>query len=91
MHSPDPNVVHLIGFGIASGATGCVPPLVVLSDERLHPISLGLNSWRSSTDRLPELNQLTTGGVLLSVIPLAIAMIVLQRHRRGGLTEGAVK
>ncbi|GAA1174574.1 carbohydrate ABC transporter permease [Nesterenkonia xinjiangensis] len=66
-------------------------PLVMLTDDRLFPITLGLNHWRSQTDRLPEFYELTTGGVLLSVIPLAIAMIVLQRFWRGGLTEGAVK
>ena len=66
-------------------------PLVMLTDEELFPITLGLNHWRSQTDRLPEFYELTTGGVLLSVIPLAIAMIVLQRFWRGGLTEGAVK
>lgn len=66
-------------------------PLVMLADQDLYPITLGLNNWRSQTDRLPEFYQLTTGGVLLSVIPLAIAMIVLQRFWRGGLTEGSVK
>ncbi|NNG36762.1 carbohydrate ABC transporter permease [Nakamurella aerolata] len=66
-------------------------PLVMLSDTNLYPITLGLNNWRSQVDRLPEFYELTTGGVLLSVIPLGIAMIVLQRYWRGGLTEGAVK
>lgn len=66
-------------------------PLVMLSDSNLFPITVGLNNWLSQADRLPEFYQLTTGGVLLSVIPLAIAMIVLQRFWRGGLTEGAVK
>jgi len=66
-------------------------PLVMLSDSRLYPITLGLNNWLSQVDRLPEFYELTTGGVLLSIIPLAIAMIVLQRFWRGGLTEGAVK
>ena len=66
-------------------------PLVMLSDSNLFPITLGLNNWRSQVDRLPEFYELTTGGVLLSVIPLGIAMIVLQRFWRGGLTEGSVK
>ncbi len=35
--------------------------------------------------------QTTIGGAFVSVIPLAIAMIVLQRFWQGGLTEGAVK
>lgn len=66
-------------------------PLVMLSDQRLYPITLGLNNWRAQTDRLPEFYELTTGGLLLSVIPLAVAIIVLQRFWRGGLTEGSVK
>lgn len=66
-------------------------PLVMLSDTRLYPITLGLNNWLSQVNRLPEFYQLTTGGVLLSIIPLAIAMVVLQRFWRGGLTEGSVK
>ncbi|WP_394937999.1 carbohydrate ABC transporter permease [Psychromicrobium sp. YIM B11713] len=66
-------------------------PLIMLSDNSLYPITLGLNNWRSQVDRLPEFYELTTGGVLLSIIPLAIAMVALQRFWRGGLTEGAVK
>ncbi|PTT68295.1 carbohydrate ABC transporter permease [Arthrobacter sp. HMWF013] len=66
-------------------------PLVMLSDAGLYPITLGLNNWLSQVDRLPEFYELTTGGVLLSIIPLSIAMVVLQRFWRGGLTEGAVK
>jgi multiple sugar transport system permease protein len=66
-------------------------PLVMLSDSDLYPITLGLNNWLSQVDRLPEFYELTTGGVLLSIIPLGIAMIVLQRYWRGGLTEGSVK
>ena len=66
-------------------------PLIMLADSNLYPITLGLNNWRSQVDRLPEFYQLTTGGVLVSIIPLIIAMIVLQRFWRGGLTDGAVK
>lgn len=66
-------------------------PLVMLADERLYPITLGLDNWRAQTDRLPEFFQLTTGGALLSVIPLAVLILVLQRFWRGGLTEGSVK
>ena len=66
-------------------------PLVMLSDDELYPITLGLSNWHGQTQRLPEFYELTTGGVLLSVIPLLIAMLVLQRFWRGGMTAGAVK
>ncbi|HEV7628210.1 MAG TPA: carbohydrate ABC transporter permease [Streptomyces sp.] len=66
-------------------------PLVMLSDDRKYPITLGLTTWQTTQDRVPELVQYTIGGAFLSVIPLAVAMLVLQRFWRTGLTEGSVK
>ncbi|MGA5899005.1 carbohydrate ABC transporter permease [Streptomyces venetus] len=66
-------------------------PLVMLSDDRKYPITLGLTTWQAAANRIPELNQLTVGGAFLSVLPLAAAMLVLQRYWRSGLTQGSVK
>ncbi len=66
-------------------------PLIMLADEELFPMTLGLNTWMSQTDRLPEFYELTIGGSLLSVVPLAILVAVLQRFWKGGLGEGSVK
>jgi multiple sugar transport system permease protein len=66
-------------------------PLVMLSSNTLYPLTLGLTTWQAGSIRTPELLQTTIGGAFVSVIPLAIAMIVLQRFWQGGLTEGAVK
>lgn len=66
-------------------------PLVMLSNDKLYPITLGLTTWQAGSARNPQLLQTTIGGALVSVVPLAIAMIVLQRFWRGGLTEGSVK
>jgi len=46
------------------------------------PDHAGLNAWRSQVDRSPQFYELTIGGLLVSVIPLAIAMIFLQRYWR---------
>jgi multiple sugar transport system permease protein len=66
-------------------------PLVMLSDPKLYPVTLGLTSWQSFQDRQPDLYQLVVGGAFVSVLPLMIAMIVLQRYWRTGLTQGSVK
>ncbi|WP_239076946.1 carbohydrate ABC transporter permease [Actinocatenispora rupis] len=66
-------------------------PLVMLSDSKLYPITLGLTSWFGYTDRQPVLYQYTVGGAFLSVLPLMVLMVVLQRYWRTGLTEGSVK
>jgi multiple sugar transport system permease protein len=64
---------------------------VVASRSSPGAITFGLDDRLGEVDRLPEFYELTTGGVLLSIVPLALAMIVLQRFWRGGLTEGSVK
>ncbi|PSK85040.1 carbohydrate ABC transporter membrane protein 2 (CUT1 family) [Murinocardiopsis flavida] len=66
-------------------------PLIMLADPDLYPLTLGLNNWYAQVERLPEFYELTTGGVLVSTVPLVAAMFVLQRFWRGGFTEGAVK
>lgn len=86
-----PAIVTILLFQFIAIWNNYMLPLVMLADEKLYPITLGLDNWRAQTDRLPEFYQLTTGGALLSVIPLAILILVLQRFWRGGLTEGSVK
>lgn len=86
-----PAIVTIVLFQFVAIWNNYMLPLVMLADEKLYPITLGLDNWRAQTDRLPEFYQLTTGGALLSVIPLAILILVLQRFWRGGLTEGSIK
>ncbi|MCX5126715.1 carbohydrate ABC transporter permease [Streptomyces sp. NBC_00347] len=66
-------------------------PLVMLSDNRLFPVSLGLYTWNTETRAFPEYYPLVVTGSLLAVIPLVIAFVALQRHWKAGLTAGSVK
>ncbi|MFB7025709.1 MULTISPECIES: carbohydrate ABC transporter permease [unclassified Streptomyces] len=66
-------------------------PLIMLQDERLYPVTLGLFTWQTQTSRLPELQTLTIVGALVSVIPIVLTFLLLQRHWRAGLAAGAVK
>lgn len=66
-------------------------PLVMLADEELYPITLGLVTWQSYQGRDIEMYTNVVTGSMLSVIPLIIAIVILQRFWRGGLTEGSIK
>ncbi|MYS43579.1 carbohydrate ABC transporter permease [Streptomyces sp. SID8499] len=66
-------------------------PLVMLSDNRLFPLSLGLYSWNTQTHAFPEYYPLVVTGSLLGIVPLVVAFIALQRHWKAGLTAGSVK
>ncbi|MEV8535555.1 carbohydrate ABC transporter permease [Streptomyces sp. NPDC051211] len=65
--------------------------LLMLNDERLYPVSLGLFMWNRSVYQQPELYPLVIAGSLVSVVPLVLAFLGLQRFWRSGLTAGAVK
>ena len=70
-------------------------PLLVLQSPELMPITLGLTSWNQQS-LFPStgsevLYSLVVTGSLLSIIPLIVIFIFLQRYLRSGLTLGAVK
>ncbi|WP_371786278.1 carbohydrate ABC transporter permease [Streptosporangium subroseum] len=66
-------------------------PLVMLSDQHLFPLSLGLYSWNTQVTAFPEYSTLVITGSLLSVVPLLLVFVFLQRFWRAGMTAGSVK
>ncbi|MFJ6520876.1 carbohydrate ABC transporter permease [Streptomyces filamentosus] len=66
-------------------------PLVMLSDQKLFPLSLGLYAWNSNAHAEPGYYPLVVTGSLLAVAPLVLAFVSLQRHWKAGLTAGSVK
>lgn len=66
-------------------------PLVMLRSEDLFPVTFGLYTWNSQINQLPELRNFVLIGALLSIIPLIITFLLLQRFWRNGLGSGALK
>jgi multiple sugar transport system permease protein len=66
-------------------------PLVMLSNQNLYPITLGLTVWEGQTYRDPAFYQLTVTGAAVSAVLLIAAVVSLQRYWRGGLTTGALR
>jgi multiple sugar transport system permease protein len=66
-----------------------LPSLMLNTPSRL-PVTVGLVQWRAQfANGVPLLVPIT--GALLSLIPLLVAFLCLQRFWRTGLTAGAVK
>ncbi|PSK90191.1 multiple sugar transport system permease protein [Murinocardiopsis flavida] len=86
-----PALVTVLLFQFVSIWNNFFLPLVMLSDDRLYPITLGLVTLNSISERVPETVGLVVTGSFVAVVPLAVMMIVLQRFWRTGLTEGGVK
>ena len=66
-------------------------PLIMLRDQTLFPVTLGLYTWNSAIGQAPELRSLVIVGALVSIVPLIIAFLSLQRFWSGGLAAGSVK
>ena len=66
-------------------------PLVMLSNTNLYPVTLGLYTWNNEYGQAPQLVSYVVIGSLISVIPLVIAFLSLQRFWRSGLAAGGVK
>ncbi|MGC7152887.1 carbohydrate ABC transporter permease [Paenarthrobacter ureafaciens] len=66
-------------------------PLVMLQDQKLLPVSVGISLWQGYAIPQPEFAPMVITGSLLSIIPLLVAFILLQRFWKSGLTAGSVK
>lgn len=86
-----PGVVTIFLFQLTAIWNNFFLPMVMLSDQKLYPVSLGLYAWNSSATVSPEYYPVVIMGSLLAVLPLIIAFLLLQRFWRSGLTAGAVK
>ncbi|WP_413376005.1 carbohydrate ABC transporter permease [Alkalihalobacillus sp. 1P02AB] len=66
-----------------------VIPFILLDDERLYPVSVGVMNLQSTQEAVTT-HYLAAGSVL-SVLPVIILFILLQKFIVGALTSGAVK
>jgi multiple sugar transport system permease protein len=86
-----PGLVTVFLFQLTAIWNNFFLPMVMLSDHNLYPVSLGLYIWNSLANSSPEYYPVVIMGSLLAVLPLVVAVVLLQRFWRSGLTAGAVK
>jgi multiple sugar transport system permease protein len=86
-----PGLITVFLFQLTAIWNNFFLPMVMLSNQNLYPVSLGLFQWNSQATVSPEYYPVVITGSLLAVLPLVLAFIFLQRFWRSGLTAGAVK
>ena len=92
LHLMIPALVTIFLFQFVAIWNNYFLPLVMLSDEKLFPITVGLQTWNVTTAGATKfLYGLIITGALISSIPLLAGCVVLQRFWRGGLGAGSVK
>jgi multiple sugar transport system permease protein len=86
-----PGLVTIFLFHFVAVWNSFLLPLIMLGDQRLFPVTLGLYTWNTQINQIPELRGLVLVGALLSVAPLIVAFLSLERFWRNGLATGALK
>ncbi|MGW6399437.1 carbohydrate ABC transporter permease [Streptomyces sp. NPDC055134] len=86
-----PGLITVFLFQLTAIWNNFFLPMVMLSNQKLYPVSLGLFQWNSQATVSPEYYPVVIMGSLLAVLPLVLAFVFLQRFWRSGLTAGAVK
>jgi multiple sugar transport system permease protein len=87
-----PALVTILLFQFVAIWNNYFLPLIMLSDPKLFPITVGLQSWNVTTGGANNfLYSLIVTGALVSSLPLLAGCVLLQRFWRGGLGAGSVK
>jgi multiple sugar transport system permease protein len=84
-------LVTVLLFAFLGSWNSYLLPLLVLTDQNLMPVTVGLTGWNESSISVPGLQLLTVVGSFVSVIPIAIVFLSLQRFWRSGLTAGGLR
>jgi len=88
-----PGVVTVALFAIVATWNNYFLPLIMLNDPNLFPLTIGLQQWNLQAvgvSSQPIFNLVITGS-LLTIVPIVIAFLLLQRYWQSGLSAGSVK
>ncbi|WP_405534924.1 carbohydrate ABC transporter permease [Streptomyces sp. NBC_00075] len=91
-----PGLVTVLLFTLVATWNNYFLPLIMLNDSSLYPITLGLSSWAAQAQNggagaSSDMLALVVTGSMISVVPLVVAFLLLQRYWQSGLATGGVK
>ena len=89
-----PGFVTVLLFSFVATWNNYFLPLVVLSNPKLYPVTVGLanmNAMANAGSGAQVLFPLVIVGALVAIIPLIAAFLALQRYWRSGLALGSIR
>lgn len=87
-----PGLVTVLLISVVAVWNNFFLPLIIFSKENLYPLTVGIGNWASRAQASGDalIFPLIVIGGLVTVVPLIILFVVLQRHWRGGMLLGSV-
>jgi multiple sugar transport system permease protein len=91
-----PGLVTVLLFTLVATWNNYFLPLIMLNDPELYPVTVGLASWAAQAQNggagaSSDMLALVVTGSLISIVPLVVAFLMLQRYWQSGLATGGVK
>ena len=88
-----PGIVTVLLFTVVATWNNYFLPLIMLSDPAWYPLTVGLNQWSAQSIGAGSepIYNLVIMGSLLTIVPIVIAFLLLQRFWQSGLSAGSVK
>jgi multiple sugar transport system permease protein len=86
-----PGLVTIFLFQFVAIWNNYFLPLIMLTNQSLYPVPLGLGAWSSYSNHDPTFQTPLITGAFVSCVPLLIAFLLLQRLWRAGLAAGGLK
>ena len=88
-----PGIVTVLLFAIVATWNNYFLPLIMLSDPAWYPLTVGLAQWnaQSTGTAADPIQNLVVVGSLITILPIVIAFLFLQRFWQSGLAAGSVK
>jgi multiple sugar transport system permease protein len=89
-----PGIVTVLLFALVATWNNYFLPLIMLTDPSLFPLTVGLAQLQAASEAgggaTAQFSTVITGS-LVSIVPLVIAFLYLQRYWQSGLSTGSVK
>lgn len=88
-----PGTVTVLLFTTVATWNNYFLPLIMLKDPNWYPLTLGLDAWNNQAQTIggDVIFNLVITGSLLTIVPLIVAFLLLQRYWQSGLAAGSVK
>lgn len=86
-----PGLVTVFLFQFVGIWNNFMLPYIMLGNDRLYPITVGLNGLLNQGASQPAMYTSVITGALLSIVPLALLFLTLQRYWKVDLAAGSVK
>lgn len=87
-----PAVVTVFLLAFVTAWNNYFLPLIMLSDDNLYPLTVGLSTWNKLASQGLDLPYTTVvTAALITILPIGVVFVVMQRYWQSGLALGSVK